>query len=154
MKLTRSMSVVLGSAFACALQAGAAQAAMKTQITDYKHGDTQMSGYFVYDDSVKTKRPAIFMQPDWKGVCADTIARRASFAPVMPGSDSMVKRAAKCANESSKPRLRSASSIVWRSVWWSDFSRKPTTCAGLSSFSELAYASGFLGITDCHVSDS
>ena len=30
-------------------------------------------GMLIYDDSVKGKRPAIFSQPDWKGVCADTI---------------------------------------------------------------------------------
>jgi dienelactone hydrolase len=34
----------------------------------------------VYDDSVTTRRPAIFMQPDWKGVCADTIAQARTVA--------------------------------------------------------------------------
>src|SRR3954470_10951018 len=34
----------------------------------------------VYDDSVRTRRPAIFMQPDWKGVCADTIAQARTVA--------------------------------------------------------------------------
>ena len=37
-------------------------------------------GVIVYDDSVKTKRPAIFMQPDWKGVCSDTIAQARTVA--------------------------------------------------------------------------
>ena len=37
-------------------------------------------GVIVYDDSVKTKRPAIFMQPDWKGVCADTIGQARTAA--------------------------------------------------------------------------
>jgi len=37
----------------------------------------------VYDDSVKTKRPAIFVQPDWKGVCLETVAQaRAALAAV------------------------------------------------------------------------
>ena len=30
---------------------------MKTQTMDYKQGDTALSGYFVYDDSVTGKRP-------------------------------------------------------------------------------------------------
>src|SRR4051812_34546418 len=34
----------------------------------------------VYDDSVRTRRPAIFMQPDWKGVCTDTIAQARTAA--------------------------------------------------------------------------
>jgi dienelactone hydrolase len=34
----------------------------------------------VYDDSVTGKRPAVFMQPDWKGVCADTIAQARTAA--------------------------------------------------------------------------
>jgi dienelactone hydrolase len=34
----------------------------------------------VYDDGVKAKRPAVFMQPDWKGVCADTIAQARTVA--------------------------------------------------------------------------
>ena len=34
----------------------------------YQVNGRQFEGMIVYDDSVKTKRPAIFMQPDWKGV--------------------------------------------------------------------------------------
>ncbi len=37
-------------------------------------------GIIVYDDSASAKRPAIFMQPDWKGVCADTIAQARTVA--------------------------------------------------------------------------
>jgi len=40
----------------------------------------QFEGMIVYDDNVTAKRPAIFMQPDWKGVCADTIAQARSVA--------------------------------------------------------------------------
>ena len=42
----------------------------------YQVKGRQFEGMIVYDDNVKTKRPAIFMQPDWKGVCADTSRRR------------------------------------------------------------------------------
>ena len=39
----------------------------------YQVNGRQFEGMIVYDDSVKAKRPSVFMQPDWKGVCADTI---------------------------------------------------------------------------------
>ena len=41
----------------------------------YQLNSRSFEGMIVYDDSVKTKRPAIFVQPDWKGVCADTVAQ-------------------------------------------------------------------------------
>ena len=46
----------------------------------YQTNGRQFEGMIVYDDSVKLKRPAIFMQPDWKGVCADTIAQARAVA--------------------------------------------------------------------------
>jgi hypothetical protein len=42
----------------------------------YQVNGRQFEGMIVYDDNVKTKRPAIFMQPDWKGVCVSTPSRR------------------------------------------------------------------------------
>src|SRR5690242_20806836 len=46
----------------------------------YQVNCRQFEGMIVYDDSVKGKRPVIFMQPDWKGVCADTIGQARSVA--------------------------------------------------------------------------
>jgi dienelactone hydrolase len=46
----------------------------------YQVNGRSFEGMIVYDDSVKTKRPAIFMQPDWKGVCADTIGQARTVA--------------------------------------------------------------------------
>ena len=46
----------------------------------YQVNGRQFEGMIVYDDGVTTKRPAIFMQPDWKGVCADTIAQARTAA--------------------------------------------------------------------------
>jgi dienelactone hydrolase len=40
----------------------------------------------ICDDGAKKKRPAILMQPDWKGVCPDTIAQ----ARLLAGSDYVV----------------------------------------------------------------
>ena len=46
----------------------------------YQVNGSSFEGMIVYDDSVKDKRPAIFVQPDWKGVCADTIAQARTVA--------------------------------------------------------------------------
>ena len=46
----------------------------------YQVNGRQFEGMIVYDGSVTAKRPAIFMQPDWKGVCADTIAQARTAA--------------------------------------------------------------------------
>ena len=37
-------------------------------------------GVIVYDEAVAAKRPVVFMQPDWKGVCADTIGQARAVA--------------------------------------------------------------------------
>jgi hypothetical protein len=41
----------------------------------YQVNDRQFEGMIVYDDTAQRKRPVVFMQPDWKGVCADTVAQ-------------------------------------------------------------------------------
>src|SRR4051794_14869000 len=52
----------------------------------YQVGGRQFDGMIVYDESVTSKRPVIFMQPDWKGVCADTIGQ----ARIVAGKDYVV----------------------------------------------------------------
>ncbi len=74
MKIARLTSFVLAAATAVALQASAAQAAMKTQWIDYKHGNTVLSGYLVYDDAVTSKRPGVLMAHDRSGFSEGTIA--------------------------------------------------------------------------------
>jgi len=46
----------------------------------YEVNGRSFEGVIVYDDSITAKRPAIFMQPDWKGVCADTRAQARTVA--------------------------------------------------------------------------
>src|SRR4051794_3578013 len=46
----------------------------------YEVDGRPFEGVLVYDDSVKTKRPAVFSQPDWKGVCTDTISQARTIA--------------------------------------------------------------------------
>jgi dienelactone hydrolase len=52
----------------------------------YQVDGRQFEGMIVHDDGVQQKRPIIFMQPDWKGVCADTIAQ----ARIVAGKDYVV----------------------------------------------------------------
>jgi dienelactone hydrolase len=52
----------------------------------YQVNGRQFEGMIVYDDSVKGKRPAIFDQPDWKGVDTDTVEQ----ARLVAGKDYVV----------------------------------------------------------------
>ena len=49
-------------------------------VVPYKYDGRSFEGVLVYDDSIKDQRPAIFMQPDWLGVCSHTIAMAAEAA--------------------------------------------------------------------------
>jgi dienelactone hydrolase len=53
---------------------------MVEKTVSYQVGGRQFEGMLVYDGSVNAKLPAIFMQPDWKGVCADTIGQARAVA--------------------------------------------------------------------------
>jgi len=46
----------------------------------YEVNGRQFEGKLIYDDSVKSKRPAVYMQPDWKGVDKDTTGQAQSVA--------------------------------------------------------------------------
>ncbi|HXS40081.1 MAG TPA: dienelactone hydrolase family protein [Stellaceae bacterium] len=54
--------------------------AMVEKKVPYEANGRKFEGMIVYDDSVKAKRPALFMQPDWKGVDPDTIAQAQAIA--------------------------------------------------------------------------
>lgn len=53
-----------------------AQAAIKTETVEYKQGSTQLEGFLAYDDSIKTKRPAVVVIHEWMGL-NDYAKRRA-----------------------------------------------------------------------------
>jgi dienelactone hydrolase len=53
---------------------------MAEQKVPYEVNGRPFEGMIVYDDSVTGKRPAVFMQPDWKGVSPDTIAQARTVA--------------------------------------------------------------------------
>ncbi len=46
----------------------------------YQVGGRRFEGMIVYDESVAAKRPAVFMQPDWKGVCTNTVGQARAVA--------------------------------------------------------------------------
>ena len=46
----------------------------------YQHDGRDFEGLIVYDDSVKTKRSVVFMQPDWKGIDKDTTGQARTVA--------------------------------------------------------------------------
>ena len=55
----------------------------------YEYDGRDFVGMLVYDDRITEKRPAIFMQPDWLGVCGDTI----KMAHEVAGKDYVVMMA-------------------------------------------------------------
>src|SRR5579863_6238916 len=52
----------------------------------YQVDGRPFEGMIVFDDAGTGKRPVVFMQPDWKGVCADTIGQ----ARLVAGKDYVV----------------------------------------------------------------
>ena len=53
---------------------------MVEKLVRYEVDGQQYEGALVYDDSVKTKRPALFMQPDWSGLCEHTFEQARDIA--------------------------------------------------------------------------
>ena len=70
--------IFAGVAFA--LISGSASAAMVERKIGYEVGGKAFEGVLVYDDSVKTKRPAVLMEPDWWGVNPNAIAQAKQIA--------------------------------------------------------------------------
>jgi len=55
----------------------------------YEYDGRKFEGMLVYDDGVKAKRPSIFMQPDWLGVCHHSV----DMAHEVAGKDYVVMMA-------------------------------------------------------------
>lgn len=45
-----------------------ALAALRTQLVEYKQGDTVLEGYLAYDDAIKTRRPGVMVVHEWMGI--------------------------------------------------------------------------------------
>jgi dienelactone hydrolase len=63
-----------------ALMGSAASAKLVERKIGYEVDGKQFQGVLVYDDSVKKKLPAIFMEPDWAGVSTKAIAQARAVA--------------------------------------------------------------------------
>jgi dienelactone hydrolase len=86
---------------------------MAETMVPYQVNGRQFEGMIVHDGGVTAKRPAIFMQPDWKGVCADTIAQ----ARIVAGKDYVVLMADMFgAGYGDKPKTREQLAAGMRAV--------------------------------------
>jgi dienelactone hydrolase len=45
-----------------------AHGAIRTEVVDYRHGDTVLEGYLAYDDSIQGKRPGVVVVHEWWGI--------------------------------------------------------------------------------------
>jgi len=52
-----------------------ALAEIKTQVVEYKHGNTVLAGYLAYDDAAQGKRPGVLVVHEWTGL-GDYVKRR------------------------------------------------------------------------------
>ena len=115
---------------------------MAEQKVPYQVDGRQFEGMIVHDEGVRAKRPAIFMQPDWKGVCADTIAQ----ARIVAGKDYVVLMADMFgAGYGDKPKTREQLAAGMRAVH--DDLAFTIACGGKACDTLLAEA-GRLGLVD------
>lgn len=50
------------------LAGATAGAALRTEVVEYKQGDTVLEGYVAYDDSISGRRPGVLIVHQWKGL--------------------------------------------------------------------------------------
>lgn len=67
---------VLVAPVASLLMAVGAHAELRTQVVEYKDGNTVLEGYLAYDDAVKVRRPGVLVVHEWTGL-GDYVKRRA-----------------------------------------------------------------------------
>ncbi|MEM9540537.1 MAG: dienelactone hydrolase family protein [Cyanobacteria bacterium P01_E01_bin.42] len=72
----KSLFVSLFFIPAIALMATPARADIRTEIIEYRHGETVLEGYLAYDDEVEEQRPGVMVVHQWKGL-GDYEKRRA-----------------------------------------------------------------------------
>ena len=67
-------------AIALLLCTAPALAEMQARPVDWNVGKERFSGYVVYDDAVKARRPGLVMVPNWLGVNADAVEKAKAIA--------------------------------------------------------------------------
>jgi dienelactone hydrolase len=70
------MKILLASIITAFVLATGAQAEIKSERIDYRHGDSLLQGYLAYDDSMTGKRPGVLVVHEWWGM-NDYAKRRA-----------------------------------------------------------------------------
>ncbi len=70
------MKTILGGLIMAVLIATGAQAEVRTERIEYKHGHTLLEGFLAYDDTVTGKRPGVLVVHEWWGL-NDYAKRRA-----------------------------------------------------------------------------
>jgi dienelactone hydrolase len=78
MKAHNFLSIMVGAALVACV--GAAQAEIKNEWVDYKHGDTKLKGYLAYDDSISGKRPAVLIMHARDGMTANAKKHAETYA--------------------------------------------------------------------------
>lgn len=62
----KTLAAVLAMTFVLA-GVSPAQAGVKTEVVEYRHGDVVLEGYLAYDDSIQGKRPGVVVVHEWNG---------------------------------------------------------------------------------------
>jgi dienelactone hydrolase len=62
----KTFAAVLAIAFVFA-GVSPAQAEMKSEVVEYRHGDVVLEGYLAYDDLIRGKRPGVLVAHEWNG---------------------------------------------------------------------------------------
>ena len=108
----------------------------------YQVDNRSFEGVIVLDGTVRAKRPVVFMQPDWKGVCADTIAQ----ARVVAGADYVVLMADMFGTGyGDRPKTREALAAGMRAVHQD---RGFTLACGSQAYDELLAAADAQGLVE------
>jgi dienelactone hydrolase len=69
----RIQASAVGAALVYVLVAGNAQAEIQTEYVDYQHGNTVLSGYLAYDDSIEGRRPGVLLVHHRDGLDGETL---------------------------------------------------------------------------------
>lgn len=68
MQSFRWLLITVAASFTLLAQPGLVRAEIKSEVIDYKVGDTQLQGFLAYDDAQSGKRPGVLIVHEWWGM--------------------------------------------------------------------------------------